>query len=61
MIISLLELVGVYIVGYNIVLSHMFINMKCEAFDFVLLSVLVGVCETVGDEEEIGWQLLLLK
>ena len=61
MIISILELMEVHIVGYNIVLSHMFINMKCEASDFVLISVSVGVCETVGDEEVIGWQLLLLK
>ena len=49
MINSLLELVGVYIVGYNIVLSHMFINMKYGASDFVLPSISVIVGETVGD------------
>ena len=54
MIISLLELVGVYIVGYNIVLSHMFINMKYGASDFVLPSISVIVGETVGDV--VGWQ-----
>ena len=45
-----------YIVGYKIVLSHMLINMKCEACDLLLPSVSVEVCETVGDEEEAGWQ-----
>ena len=43
--------VGVYIVGSNIVLSHTFINLKCEA----LPNMSDGVCETVG-EEEVGWQ-----
>ena len=55
MIISLLELVGVYIVGYNIILSHMFINMKYGASDFHIpnISVIV-VGKTVGDV--VGWQ-----
>ena len=49
-----LELVGVYIVGYSIVLTHMIIIMKCEASDIVLPNVLVIVGETVGEEEEAG-------
>ena len=31
-------------------------NMKCGTSDFVLPSVSVGVSETVGEEEEAGWQ-----
>ena len=43
-----------YIVGYNIILSHMFINMKYGASDFVLPSISVIVPETLGDVVE--WQ-----
>ena len=51
LLILLVELVGVYILGYNIVLSHMLINMKYGASDFVLPSVSAIVGKTVGDEE----------
>ena len=43
-----------YILGYKIVLSHMLINMKYGASDFVLPSVSVPVSETVGEEGEAG-------
>ena len=56
MIILLLDLVEMHIGGYNIVLSHMYIIMKCGTSDFFLPSVSVEICETVGDEEEVGWQ-----
>ena len=38
-----------YIVGYKIV-------FVTHASDFVLPNVSVEICETVGDEEEVGWQ-----
>ena len=44
-----------YIVGYNIVLSQIFIYMKYRISVLVLPSLSVGVCETVVDKE-IGWQ-----
>ena len=50
----LLELVGVYIVGYKIVLSHMHINIKCKASNFVLPKVSVEVGKIVGEEGEAG-------
>ena len=54
MIVSLLELVGVYIVGYNMILSHMFINMKYGASNFHIPNISVIVGKTVGDV--VGWQ-----
>ena len=51
MTILFLELMGVYIVGYSFVLTHMIIIMKCEASDIVLPNVLVIVGETIGEEE----------
>ena len=45
---------GVYIVGYNVILSHMFINMKYGASDFVLPRVSVEVGKIVGEEGEAG-------
>ena len=55
MIILLLQLLKC-IVECNIVLRHMLENMKYGAYDFVLSSVSVIVGDTVGDEEEAGWQ-----
>ena len=43
-----------YIVEYNFVLSHMLINMKYGASDFVLLRVSVEVGKIVGEEGEAG-------
>ena len=51
-----LELMGMNIVGYSIVLTHMIISMKCEASDIILPNVSVVVGEAVGEEEEAGWQ-----
>ena len=50
MIILLLELVGMWIIGYSNVLTHTIIIIKWGTSDFVLPSVSVGVGETINLE-----------
>ena len=54
MIILLLKFVEIYIAGYNNVLIHTIIIMKCGTSDFVLPSVSVRTGEIVNLEEEKG-------